>query len=159
MKQFSFRISPQQRLVPSLDKFLLPIVLPGSAMILEIEEFSVLKFCEQAEQDINTAIRIGGQKIVWQSGLFTTTGADNISEQPKHTTETRAIAQVGIPYNVITSQANSGIPDNFSVNFIGLKFLVSGGEIVYFEIRNQSAIYSHAVRVSLGGILYMENKK
>ena len=159
MKQFSFRISPQQRLVPSSDKHLIPIVLPQSIMFLSIEELSILMFSGQAEQDINATLRIGGQKILWQSGLFTTTGNNNISEQPRHTSITRALSSTGCPYNALSSADSSGIPDNFDSIFSGTKYNVSGSEIVYFEIKNQSAIYAHPVRVNLCGLFYVEDKK
>lgn len=149
---FPFKLSPLTVKIAAGNTEIIPVTTPQTGLTLFIQSFEIKVFCEQAKQDLITSLQVG-KKVIYQSGKVKSTSTDFPYALPIPAVETRDENISGLPYTEISSTTGVGYPDNFTPENKRLFYPVSGEEFIYFKVKNQSAVYEHAIVLELSGLL------
>jgi len=149
---YPLRISPQMRRLDALQTLQIPIAKPEKYLRLIITYMDLITFSEQAEQDLICYLKIGSRNI-FESGYQSATGLDS----PKPVADTRSNARSSLLYDLVSSASGAGNHDNYMFGEKQIPYSIKNYEVIYFEIKNQSAVYKHGVIVDLQGLFVRED--
>lgn len=143
------RISPQWRLItPGTETKIALIELQNYSLILQ--EFDYDFMTAQGEQDMFVSLVAGVE--IFRSGNFTVSDNGKI----KSYVATVVSEKTGLPYSGVSSSTGAGVIHNESPQAVRLPLRISPNTLVYALVKNQSAYFSHAIRMTIAGLLIQE---
>lgn len=123
-------------------------VPPGMNFIIRKVEIETMS--EQAEQDLIFFLK-AGKSILFESGKYQTI-------DPNYPLELRESNTIGSSYSEISSSDGYGRPDNFDIIEASYPSLYSENTEIVFNVKNQSAVYTHTIKVGISGTLIGKRK-
>lgn len=143
------RVSPQWRLIPAGEESKI-LLMEQQAFSFILQEFEYDFMTMQAQQDLLVTLIAGNE--IYRSGNYTISSNGRV----KNYVSTEVSEKTGLPYCSVSSSTGAGIMQNQTPKTLKMPLKISPNTVIYANIKNQSAYFSHAIEINFAGLLVQE---